>query len=224
MTKRLEGRLTDLNSDERPDALLVLPGGGYAVHAPHEAEPVAEWGRSLGLAGYVLRYQLGHHPTPLNDVAAAMDLLRAKHRWIAILGFSAGGHLAATALTLLKGSQRPNAGILIYPVVSLRESYAHGGSRTNLLGENPPPVLVEGLSAERQVSSGTPPTFLFHGADDDGVPVENALSFASAMARVGVPFELHVPHHGPHGFGMGEPGSPQDWTGLAARWLGSVRP
>lgn len=219
----LPDRLTVVASNPADETcLLVLPGGGYGMHADHEAEVVGEWAKGVTSSAYVLRYELAPDPGPLNDVATAMRFLRTRHRRIAILGFSAGGHLAASACTRLAGPERPDAGVLIYPVVTMTDPFTHEGSRTNLLGESASESAILAASCERCVSSETPPMFLFHGANDLAVPVQNALMFAAALADHGVPFELHIPSHGPHGFGMGEPGSPQDWTLLAGRWLREV--
>lgn len=219
----LPERLTAVYSDPSDETcLLVLPGGGYGMHADHEAEVVGEWAIGVTSSAYVLRYDLSPDPAPLNDVATAMRFLRQRHARIAILGFSAGGHLAASACTRLQGAERPDAGVLIYPVITMTDPFTHGGSRENLLGKSPSEEMVRAASCELCVSKETPPMFLFHGANDVAVPVQNALMFATALADHGVPFELHVPADGPHGFGMGLPGSPQDWTGLAGRWLCEV--
>ena len=208
---------------------IVFPGGGYVGLAPHEAEPVAHWMESVGLRGFVLRYHVAptRHPIPLNDAheairavrenAAAWGVLPGK---VGILGFSAGGHLASTASTHWGDrAERPDFALLIYPVVSFHDPLAHKGSRESLLGPNPDPKLVDALSNEERVSLETPPTFLVHGVDDAVVPVGNSLAYATALAGHRVPFELHCPEHGPHGFGMGASGSPQDWRPAAARWL-----
>ena len=224
-------------------AFIVCPGGGYGALAPHESEPVAEWFESIGVRGLVLRYRLGpryHHPVMLNDAQRAIRL--ARHRaseWgldpkrIGILGFSAGGHLASTLSThhtpgdpvasdpVERQSSRPDAAILIYPVISLVAPNGHRGSRNNLLGTDATENQALALSNERNVALDTPPTFLFHGADDTGVPLGNSLDYARALLEHRVPFALHAPEHGPHGFGMGEPGTPMDWRGLAEKWLRS---
>lgn len=219
----LPPRLSTVYSDPNDKtALLILPGGGYGMHAQHEAEVVGEWAIGVTSSSYVLRYQLAPASEALADVAAAMRYLREHHQRIAILGFSAGGHLAASACTCLEGEERPDAGVLIYPVITMTDPHTHGGSRTNLLGENASEAAIRAASCELRVTGETPPMFLFHGANDVAVPVQNALMFAAALADHGVSFELHVPSDGPHGFGMGVPGSPQDWTGLAGRWLCEV--
>ena len=141
------------------------------------------------------------------------------HR-IAIMGFSAGGHLASTAGThfdagkpdaedpIERVSSRPDRMILIYPVIAMATPYGHGGSLRNLLGDRPSPELIESLSNERQVTNDTPPTFLAHTNADKGVKAENSLLFALALRKAGVPVELHLFERGPHGLGLGD-GAPE---------------
>lgn len=223
-------------------AIVVCPGGGYGALAPHEAEPVARWLNTLGITAGVLKYRLGpryHHPAELHDAQRAIRLLRARaaefhidpHR-IGILGFSAGGHLASTAAThfdagdptsrdaVERVSCRPDLAVLVYPVITMTGPFAHAGSRQNLLGDHPSQELMDLLSNEKQVTHDTPPCFLMHTADDEGVPVENSLMFAEALRRAGVPFELHIYQHGPHGVGLAA-GDPvlSTWTTLCAAWL-----
>jgi acetyl esterase/lipase len=223
--------------------VVVCPGGAYAVLASdHEGQQVARWLNTQGVAAFVLKYRLGpryHHPAPLQDAQRALryarahaSRLRVAESRIGIMGFSAGGHLAATATThfdagdsassdpVERVSSRPDFAILCYPVISLQEPFAHGGSRRNLLGENPDPKLVESLSNETQVTDKTPPVFLFHTAEDAGVPVENSLAFFEACRRAHVPAELHVYQFGPHGVGL-SPGDPVTgtWKERLADWL-----
>jgi acetyl esterase/lipase len=233
-------------------SVVVCPGGGYGGLAlDHEGKQVAEWLNRLGVAAFILKYRLGpryHHPAMLQDAARAIRTVRARARdWkldperVAILGFSAGGHLASTAGThfdagrpddedpIERVSSRPDRLILIYPVISLNTPYAHSGSRRNLLGENPPAELVAGLSNETQVTPQTPPTFLVHTDEDTAVPPENSLLFALALRRAKVPLELHLFEKGRHGLGLGEglPNfKPSDksegfkaWPGLCETWL-----
>jgi acetyl esterase/lipase len=223
-------------------AFVVCPGGGYEHLAPHEGAPVAQWLNTLGINSFVLKYRLGpkyHHPVEMEDVQRAIRLVRAHAKaWnidagrIGILGFSAGGHLASTAAThfdagdskaadpIDRVSCRPDLAILIYPVISMSNVYVHSGSRTNLLGDNPDPVMEKFLSSDLQVTAKTPPCFLVAGSDDHVVPVENSLLFAMACHKNKVPFEMHIFEHGPHGFGLGgKDPELSTWPGMAANWL-----
>jgi acetyl esterase/lipase len=222
-------------------AIIVCPGGGYTHLADHEGGPVAEWLNSIGVAAFVLKYRLGpryQHPAPLLDAARAIRLVRSRAgEWsldpgrVGILGFSAGGHVASTAGThfdsgtpsaadpIDRVSSKPNLMILIYPVITMREK-THAGSKQNLLGDNPSPELVTLLSNDEQVTKETPPTFLVHTTTDTAVPVENSISFATALRKAGVPFELHLYERGPHGFGLG--GTDPilaTWPDRCADWL-----
>lgn len=231
-------------------AVVICPGGGYGFLATeHEGSEVAAWLNSIGVAGIMVKYRIApkyHHPAPLQDAQRAIRLVRHHAaEWgidpkrVGILGFSAGGHLASTASTHFDAGQadakdpvdrqgcRPDFSILVYPVVALATEFAHGGSRTNLLGENPDPALLASLSNETQVTRETPPAFLAHTAADTAVPPENSMLYASALRRAGVPFELHVFEKGVHGLGLGtgwkgriepEPGF-QAWPKLCEEWL-----
>jgi acetyl esterase/lipase len=220
-------------------AVVVLPGGGYGRKAPHEAEPVALWLNSLGISAFVLDYRVApyHSPIPLLDARRAIQVVRSKaEEWsvdlehVAILGFSAGGHLASTTGTHFESifgpedhvsqySSRPDAMILCYPVISFGK-YGHSGSMENLLGPNPPDDLRETYSNEKRVTDKTPPAFLWHTADDASVPVENSLMFAQALRGCGVPFELHVFPSGQHGLGLAaDHPYAGGWTALCGKWL-----
>lgn len=224
-----------LGSGNRP-AILVLPGGGYARQADHEAEPVAQWLAGLGIHAFVLRYRVApdRHPAPLEDAKQAMLYIRScahglavDHGRVGVLGFSAGGHLAATLSTAVATGSAdldvpqavPDLTVLCYPVVSFTRE-VHQGSVANLLGEAPPPDILKELSAEQRVTAGTPPAFLWHTADDDAVPVSHSLGYAGALLSAGVPAELHVFPKGRHGLGLAEdePG-PDQWSSLCAAWL-----
>ncbi len=218
--------------------MIVCPGGAYQGHAPHEAEPVARWANSIGLAAFVLRYRVAphRHPAPLQDIGRAVRLVRSRadefdirSDKVAVLGFSAGGHLVTTLAThfdlgrpeasdpLERISNRPDAVVACYPVVSTL-NFNHAGSASNLLGENPSQELLESLSNELQVTPETPPAFLWHTADDAGVPVENSLMFASALSRNKVPFELHVFPTGAHGLGLADETCPRGQSAQVAQW------
>jgi acetyl esterase/lipase len=196
---------------------------------------------SIGITAFVLKYRIGpkyHHPAPLQDAARAVRLVRARAaEWkidpkrIAVLGFSAGGHVASSIGThfdpgqpgaadvIERVSSRPDLLVLIYPVITMGE-FTHEGSKKQLLGENPTADMVKLMSNEEQVTKETPPTFLVHTANDAAVPVENSLRFAEALRKVGVPFELHVYERGKHGFGLA-PDDPilSTWPSRAAAWL-----
>jgi len=229
-----------LESAAPTGAVIVCPGGGYSHLAAHEGAPIAEMFNRAGIAGFVLHYRLAphRHPAPLCDLQRAIRLVRLHAKdWkikpdcIAVLGFSAGGHLASTAVTHCDGgnaqapdpvdraSCRPDAGILCYPVISFG-AFGHHGSMVNLIGENPPEPLRMSLSNELQVTRKTPPCFLWHTANDGGVPVENSLQFASALSRCKVPYALHVFPTGGHGMGLAV-NDPvvSAWPGLCVRWL-----
>jgi acetyl esterase/lipase len=219
-------------------AMVICPGGGYGGHAAHEGKDYAEWLAQNGVTGFVLKYRLGSggykHPSMLEDAARAMRLVRARaEEWsvdanrVGIIGSSAGGHLAATLLTHFDGgksdspdaverrSSRPDLGILCYPVITMGEK-THRGSKRNLLGENPSDDLVKLLSNDEQVTTNTPPTFLWHTAEDTVVPPENSMMFALALQRNKVPYELHIHEKGGHGIGLAN-GHP--WTEQCLRWL-----
>lgn len=230
--------------DPDGSAMLVFPGGGYGHLAPHEGEPVARWLATLGITPFVVLYRLApryHHPAMLQDAAYAMRTVRAMSRElkldpnrIGVLGFSAGGHLAATISTqfddgdanspdpIAKVSSRPDVSVLCYPVITLSGVSAHTGSRRALLGENPSPELIDQMSAEKRVTDKTPPAFIFHTADDNGVPVENAIMYASALRAHKIPFEMHIYEHGRHGVGLAT-NDPilSTWPARCAAWLGT---
>lgn len=226
-------------------AIVVCPGGGYQMRADHEGEPIARWLAGLGMAGFVVDYRVApyRHPVPLGDAQRAIRTVRARAcEWnvdperVGILGFSAGGHLAATAATqwdrgdsrvddpIERESSRPDVAILCYAVLSFFHAQ-HMGSMANLVGEVAPPLTVRrALSADTNVNADTPPTFLWSTADDEAVDVENSLRFASQLRHYGVPFALHVFPHGPHGLGLAE-GVPEvsAWPGLCATFLAGQR-
>lgn len=232
-------------------SVVICPGGGYGGLAAHEGRDYALWLNERGVAGFVLKYRLGssnyRHPAMLNDVSRAIRTIRAKAiEWkldpkrIGVMGSSAGGHLASTALThfdagqadaadpIERASSRPDLGILCYPVISMGPM-THQGSKNNLLSQNPSPELVTLLSNELQVSKDTPPCFIWHTWEDSAVKVENALEFAAALRRNDVLFDLHVYQKGAHGLGLGvrpyEPGKTElsklhPWTRDLSFWLG----
>ena len=224
-------------------AVIVAPGGGYSVLAMnHEGRQIANWLNAAGITAFVLKYRLGpryHHPIELGDAQRAIRLVRTraaeygvKPDRIGMMGFSAGGHLASTAEThfdagnpsapdpIDRTSSRPDFAILGYPVISFIAPYSHRGSARALLGDSPDPRLLENLSNDTQVTSQTPPTFLFSTSEDTGVPPENSVAFYLALHKAHVPAELHIFQKGPHGVGL-DLGDPAlgEWPTLLINWL-----
>jgi len=227
-------------------AIVICPGGGYGSLASHEGEAYARWLNESGIAGFVLRYRLGsagyRHPIMLMDAARAVRTVRARAgEWkldpkrIGIIGSSAGGHLASTLLTHFNAgmanaadpidriSSRPDLGILCYPVIAMAGPFAHQGSKRNLLGPDPAQALALDLSNDLQVTTNTPPCFIWSTGEDKTVPVENSLLFAEALRKAGVPFDLHIYQKGPHGLGLGtrewNPEKRHPWTADCVFWL-----
>ncbi|MGO2539640.1 MAG: alpha/beta hydrolase [Specibacter sp.] len=222
--------------------VLVLPGGGYGMHAEHEGPLIADWLSRIGLNALVVRYPVAPHRHPsglrrVRDVLSAartgaLDLGSEIDRSrIGVIGFSAGGHLAAllsTGALLPSGTYgttsaptgRVDLSILAYPVISFIHE-PHEGSVSNLLGSGDTFGARRALSAEHLVDANTPPTFLWHTADDGGVPVSHSLRYANALALNNVPFDLHVFERGDHGKGLAEGLGPLEaWSTLCQAWLG----
>jgi len=223
--------------------VVVAPGGGYgALAMDHEGRQVAAYFNAMGVAAFVLKYRLGpkyRHPVELGDAQRAMRLARTRASdfgvnpaRIGLMGFSAGGHLAATAGTRFdagnasatdpidRTSSRPDFLILGYPVITFEAGVTHAGSVRNLLGENPDPKLIELMSNELHVTAQTPPTFLFHTTADTGVVPENSIRFYMALRKAKVPAEMHIFENGPHGVGLalGDPAL-SAWPTLLTNWL-----
>lgn len=224
-------------------AVVIFPGGGYSrLSSEKEGVKVALWLNGQGVTAFVVRYRLGpryRHPVMEQDGQRAVRLVRANavtfgvnSARIAVMGFSAGGHLAGTVATrgrdgtvgaadpVERVSARPDAALLIYPVVTMQAPHVHSGSLRNLLGEQPSPATVREMSLETQVTRQTPPTFLVASTEDRSVPVENSTVLYAALRAAAVPAELHVYERGPHGFGLA-PDDPvlSTWTQHAADWL-----
>ena len=224
-------------------AVLICPGGGYQFLAiDHEGYQIAEWLNSMGISAFVLKSRLPDDQImedkslgPLQDAQKAMRILRSNaKKWnidpnkIGVLGFSAGGHLAASLSTLYdtkvypddtKVSARPDFSILIYPVISFQEGLTHGGTRNSLLGKAPTKDQINHFSNELQVNGETPPALLIHSIDDTAVPVENSLAYAKQLKKYGVEVELHAFADGGHGYGLGRGGTHSIWNKNAENWL-----
>lgn len=225
-------------------AIIVCPGGGYGNLAlDHEGTQVAQWLNSIGVSAFVLNYRHNgkgyQHPAPLSDAQRAIRLVRHNAKqWaidpnqIGILGFSAGGHLASTAATHYRKSAyeqkdaadqvscRPDFAVLVYPVITLEPPYHHGGSRRNLLGDNPSPEQIHEFSNQYHVDANTPPTLLVHADDDKGVPPQNSILYYEALKKANVPAEMHIFLKGGHGFGMKKGiGPAENWPDLCRQWM-----
>jgi acetyl esterase/lipase len=225
-------------------AMVICPGGGYQHLAPHEGNDYALWLNQHGVTCFVLKYRLGsngyRHPAMLNDATRAVRWVRAHAnefkidpKRVGIMGSSAGGHLASTLMThfdsgdtnaadvIERQSSRPDIGVLCYPVITMGE-FAHQGSKENLLGKNPPAKLVRELSSELQVTTNTPPCFIWATFEDKTVPVENTLLFAGALRKNHVPFDLHIYQKGRHGLGLDDKppfAHPHPWAADCLFWL-----
>ncbi len=222
-------------------AVLVCPGGGYGGRAEHEGTPIAQKFNELGFHAFVVHYRVApyRHPAPLRDALRAIRIIRSRAAgWgvnpdqIAICGFSAGGHLAASAGTLYETVNadakdaadhfpvRPDALIPCYPVINVTEKFGHFGSGENLLGEKIHSPAAREFNLDTQVSANTPPAFLWHTATDGAVNVRNSIDFAMALWANNVTAELHVFPHGPHGLGLApEYEDVKLWPELAAAFL-----
>lgn len=222
-------------------AVVVLPGGGYGHLADHEGKVIAEWLNSIGVTAFVLEYRLApdyHNPAMLCDAQRAVRFARSRadslgfdKNKVAIMGFSAGGHLAGSVSVhydkrvyeptdeIDKECARPDASILCYSVIDMFE-YRHDGSRQNLLGDRPLHADKELMSLHQQVTVDTPPAFLWHTAADQAVPVENTLLYAAALSKVKVPFEVHIYPNGGHGLGLAKTNKHvAQWADSLNKWL-----
>lgn len=210
------------NQAEARPAILVIPGGGYSSVSYREGERVALSYSAAGFHTFIIDYCVAphRHPLPILNVAKAIELIRENaEKWnvdsnkIAVCGFSAGGHLAASISTmwndksifssnkLANEKHKPNASILCYPVITSGEN-KHKGSFTNLTGSESENKLWEELSLENRVNEDTPSAFLWHTYEDTVVPVENSLLYANALRNHRIPFELHIYPDGPHGLSL----------------------
>ncbi len=221
-------------------AVVICPGGGYGgLMTSYEGHDVARWLNGFGVAGIVLQYRVSpyRHPAPLQDAQRALRIVRARAaEWgidpnrIGLMGFSAGGHLAATVGTraedadpaardpLDRISARPDFLVLIYPVITMGP-LGHAGSRANLLGPNPDPALIDALSAERHVTPRTPPTFLAHSLADQVVPAAHSAAFTAACRSNQVPVAYVELTRGAHGLGAGRGPDWAAWQTNCAAWL-----
>ncbi|MBI3830325.1 MAG: alpha/beta hydrolase [Planctomycetes bacterium] len=238
-------RLTPYLLEGGPHAcVIVCPGGGYQTRAQHERDPISLWLNSAGVASFVLDYRVKpyKHPIPLVDAQRAIRTVRARAKeWridpqrIGILGFSAGGHLAASAATfhdegdataadpIERQSCRPDALIACYAVITFNAAFGHRGCQTNFLGLDPDPALLQKMSLENSVTPRNPPAFIWHTTDDPVVPVENSLIFAMALRKAGVACAVHSFPHGRHGLALAEDDHTVGaWKGLCVQWFRDI--
>jgi acetyl esterase/lipase len=238
-----------LDGQKERGSVLICPGGAYSFTSPREAEPIALQFNAAGFHAFVLHYSVAphKHPQALLDISRSMCIIR-NHAvlWnldpnqIAVCGFSAGGHLAASLGVhwqhplfdniegITPGNNRPDKLILAYPVITAGP-HAHKASFDNLLGISPTNAIANFMSLEKQVSSKTPPTFIWHTLEDASVPVENTLLFANGLRKHNIPFEMHIFPYGPHGLSLAtnetavEPDQINDhvsnWMPLCIEWL-----
>jgi acetyl esterase/lipase len=239
--EKADTRIT-LHQPTKPNgtAIVICPGGGYGgLVTGAEGHGIAKWLGGHGITGIVLEYRLpkGRPYVPLLDAQRTLRTVRTHAKaWgvhpdrIGIMGFSAGGHLAATAGThfdqgtpaatdpVNRVSCRPNFTILVYPVITMGP-LGHAGSRRNLLGNDPSAELVDYFSIEKQVTVDTPPTFLAHALDDKPVPPENSRMLQRELKRQKIPVQyLQLPRGG-HGLN-GYKGPMWDaWQRESIKWL-----
>jgi acetyl esterase/lipase len=226
-------------------AVIICPGGGYGMESYRlEGTVIAEAFAEQGITAFILKYRLPSDSImkdksigPLQDAQQAIRMVRQRAtEWkvdtsrIGIMGFSAGGHLAATAATHFsksyipnpeKTNLRPDFLILVYPVISMTDSLTHMGSRNNLLGKNPAEDQILLFSNELHVNRNTPPTWLTHTGDDTAVPVENSIRFYQALIKKKVPAEMHLYPKGNHGFILKL--QPGEWMMPLFDWVKSIR-
>lgn len=226
-------------------AVIICPGGGYAILAiDHEGYDIAKWFNDRGVTAFVLKYRLpqsnlfnNSEIRPLQDAQQAIRIMRGSSEKygvspnkIGIMGFSAGGHLAATTSTHFKTQVgeitdssldvRPDFSLLIYPVITFSNSITHSDTRKNLIGTNPSAEKVELYSNENHVTKETPPAFLI-STMDDGVSVENSILYFLACKKNGVPAEMHIYEKGGHGYALKKKGRGpvETWTDRMEDWL-----
>jgi acetyl esterase/lipase len=210
-------------STESGTHMIVLPSGGYAEHVAHEAEPVAEWLKGLGLRANVFRYPLhARHPVPLEALRAGIRRRREEGAdRIGIIGFSAGGHLAGLAALAPSAGVSESVDFVVtgYAITSM-ETDTYRPARIILLGEHATPRLRRETSLDALVTPSAPPFFIWHTAEDIYVPPEHAYRLARALATNEVAHAVHVFAHGPHSLGLVRgAGDVQMWTTLAASWI-----
>ncbi len=221
-------------------AVIVFPGGGYEFRSPHEGEGMGEWLKSIGITAFVVEYRVApyQHPAEISDAQRAVRYVRHNAEKygidrdkIAVMGFSAGGHLAGSVSVhydkkmyeptdaIDNECAKPDASILCYPVIDMGE-YRHDGSRNNLLGRLTTKEMKEFMSLHKQVTTETPEAFIWHTSTDDCVPMMNSLLYAQALNDNKVNCEMHIYPEGPHGMGLAtENEYVAKWSDNLVAWL-----
>lgn len=219
-------------------AVIVCAGGAYTMRAEHEEGKICEWLNSIGLSAFILQYRVAPYKAPAipADAQRAIRLARKEAlrfgiEKVGIMGFSAGGHLAAAASVHFAKdfyektddtdalSARPDFTILCYPVIDMTDC-GHEESERNLLGEHPSKEQRAFYSLQKQVTCDTPPAFLWHTADDSVVSVQNSLRYAEALSAHGISYELHIYPFGDHGQGLAQNCEYlHSWVEALERWL-----
>ena len=254
LTAYVAGTSDEMLFNDKRKAVLIIPGGAYWMVSDAEADPIAQYYMAMGFNAFVLRYSVGRGvdslwPKPLMEASAAMKYIRDHAEefhidpdYVFVVGFSAGGHLAAAlgslwdndeiekTLGMKKGYNRPTGTVLSYPVICGTEPYAHRGSINNILGKQRDDVDARAsVSLEKLVSEKTVPAFLWATCTDNVVPVQNTILYATALADKDIPFELHIYPRGGHGTATANHivGCPymelSAWMNDSVRWMNSVK-
>ena len=237
---------TPEKQSEKRSAVIICPGGGYGIlAASHEGTEVAKAFNEMGITAFVLKYRLPDDSImvdksigPLQDAQRAIQLVRENAQQfnvdgtkIGIMGFSAGGHLAASASTRFteqliqnpkQTSLRPDFSVLIYPVISFMDGITHKGSRMNLLGKIQPLETLQKFSNELLVTEQTPPAFLVHAGDDLAVPVANSISYYEALLKQKIYSNMIIYPRGGHGFGMNNKTTKDKYMLNLKNWMNSI--
>jgi acetyl esterase/lipase len=218
-------------------AVIVFAGGGYEMKAEHEGAVMGNWFRENGITAFVVDYRVApyKHPAQISDAMRAVKFVRfyaekygIDREKIAVMGFSAGGHLAGSVSVhfdkpMYKDTDRidcvdcrPNASVLCYPVIDMG-AYRHDGSRTNLIGSRPTQKAEDLMSLHKNVTENTPEAFIWHTSTDNCVNVMNSLLYAQALSRECIPYEMHIYPMGEHGLGLA------DGLPYVARWADNLK-
>jgi len=255
LTAYLPDNSPEIDPNRSHPAVLICPGGGYEYCSEREAEPIALNYLPHGFAAFVLKYSVKPegYPQQLLEVSAAAALIRQNaDLWnidpnaLCVIGFSAGGHLAASlgvywndpflaqSLNIPFGQNKPNALILSYSVITADKKYTHESSMLNLLAGREDPALRQKFSLETYVGPQVPPSFIWHTVNDTCVPAENSLLFAMSLSKHKIPYELHLFPDGVHGLANCNRTTASDlaayflntkceeWIQLSIKWLQST--